>query len=72
MPEFATAFKIDMPEAYRYLVRYGGFGFLSNHWWALHTDNKLRLCRIFMTYAAKMEAIYDESISRKLYRYLAY
>lgn len=40
IPEFAAAFRMDMPEAYRYLVRYGGFQFLSKHWWALHTDNK--------------------------------
>ncbi|MDR2465800.1 MAG: DUF3791 domain-containing protein [Prevotellaceae bacterium] len=40
IPEFAAAFKISMPEAYRYLVQYGGFDFLDRHWWALHTDNK--------------------------------
>ena len=40
IPEFATAFRMNMSEAYRYLVRYGGFKFLSKHWWALHTDNK--------------------------------
>jgi len=36
IPEFAAA----LPEAYCYLVRYGGFEFLTKHWWALHTDNK--------------------------------
>jgi len=40
IPEFAAAFKINMPEAYRYLVKYGGFDFLNKHWRALHTDNK--------------------------------
>jgi hypothetical protein len=40
VPEFAAAFKISMPEAYRYLEQYGGFDFLNKHWWALHTDNK--------------------------------
>jgi hypothetical protein len=40
IPEFAAAFKISMPEAYNYLVQYGGLDFLNKHWWALHTDNK--------------------------------
>ena len=40
IPEFAAAFKMNMAEAYHYLVRYGGFEFLTKHWWALHTDNK--------------------------------
>jgi hypothetical protein len=40
IPEFANAFKISMPEAYRYLEQYGGFDFLITHWRALHTDNK--------------------------------
>lgn len=40
VPEFATAFKLNMPDAYRYLLQYGGFDFLNRHWWALHTDNK--------------------------------
>ena len=40
IPEFAAAFRMSMPDAYRYLVRYGGFDFLTKHWWALHTDNK--------------------------------
>jgi hypothetical protein len=40
IPEFAAAFKMNMAEAYCYLVRYGGFEFLTKHWWALHTDNK--------------------------------
>ena len=41
IPEFAAAFKMNMAEAYRYLVRYGGFEFLTKHWWALHTDNDI-------------------------------
>jgi hypothetical protein len=40
IPEFAAAFKLSMPDAYRYLVQYGGFDFLNKHWWTLHTDNK--------------------------------
>ncbi len=38
--EFALGYKMQMPEAYRYLKKYGGLTYLSEHWWALHTDNK--------------------------------
>ncbi|MDR1455766.1 MAG: DUF3791 domain-containing protein [Tannerella sp.] len=38
--EFALAYKMPMPEAYRYLKKYGGLDYLYDHWWALHTDNK--------------------------------
>ncbi|GHT41199.1 hypothetical protein AGMMS49965_10630 [Bacteroidia bacterium] len=38
--EFALAFKMEMPEAYRYLKQYKGLDYLFEHWWALHTDNK--------------------------------
>jgi hypothetical protein len=37
--EFAMAYKMKGPDAYRYLKMYGGMNFLSEHWWALHTDN---------------------------------
>jgi hypothetical protein len=40
IPEFALAFKMNVPDAYQYLRKYGGFDFLYKHWWALHTDNK--------------------------------
>jgi hypothetical protein len=39
IPEFARAYKMDKPEAYRYLKKYGGLNYLFEHWWALHTDN---------------------------------
>jgi len=38
--EFAIAYKMEMPEAYRYLKKYGGLDFLFKHWWAMHTDDK--------------------------------
>lgn len=38
--EFALAYKMKMPQAYRYLKQYGGLDYLMEHWWALHTDNK--------------------------------
>jgi hypothetical protein len=38
--EFAEAFKMPKPKAYRYLQQYGGLDFLYEHWWALHTDSK--------------------------------
>jgi hypothetical protein len=40
IPEFASAFKMKISDAYRYLKKYGGLDFLYEHWWALHTDNK--------------------------------
>jgi hypothetical protein len=39
IPEFARAYKMSRQEAYFYLKKYGGFDFLLEHWWALHTDN---------------------------------
>jgi hypothetical protein len=41
IPEFASAYKMNMQDAYRYLKKYGGLDFLYKHWWALHTDNVL-------------------------------
>ena len=43
--EFALAYKMGMPEAYGYLKKYGGLDYLSEHWWALHTDNKFYTLR---------------------------
>ncbi len=37
--KFARAYKMGKPEAYRFLKKYGGWAFLNEHWWALHTDN---------------------------------
>ena len=41
IPAFAEAYKMNIQEAYRYLKKYGGFDFLREHWWALHTDNEI-------------------------------
>jgi hypothetical protein len=41
IPAFAEAYKMNIQDAYRYLKKYGGIDFLSEHWWALHTDNVL-------------------------------
>ncbi|MDR1652326.1 MAG: DUF3791 domain-containing protein [Prevotellaceae bacterium] len=40
VPEFAAAYKMNIQKAYHYLKEYGGWDFLNNHWWALHTDSK--------------------------------
>jgi hypothetical protein len=40
IPEFADAYKMSKPGAYRYLKMYGGLDYLYEHWWALHTDNE--------------------------------
>jgi hypothetical protein len=45
IPEFASAYKMNVQDAYRYLKKYGGFDFLYKHWWALHTDNKFGVVR---------------------------
>lgn len=39
VPEFAVAYKMNVQAAYFYLKKYGGWDFLNEHWWALHTDN---------------------------------
>jgi hypothetical protein len=41
VPAFAEAYKMPIPEAYKYLKKYGGFDFLLEHWWALHTENEV-------------------------------
>ncbi|KAA6310995.1 hypothetical protein EZS27_037799 [termite gut metagenome] len=39
IPEFASAYKMNIQEAYFYLKKYGGMDYLNECWWALHTDN---------------------------------
>ena len=39
VPEFAAAYWMNVPKAYRYLKQYGGMDYIRDHWWALHTDN---------------------------------
>jgi hypothetical protein len=41
VPAFADAYKMNTQKAYQYLKKYGGWDFLSKHWWALHTDNEI-------------------------------
>ena len=39
VPEFAAACKMNVQDAFFYLKKYGGWDFLNEHWWALHTDS---------------------------------
>ncbi|GHT35118.1 hypothetical protein FACS18945_1800 [Bacteroidia bacterium] len=39
IPQFARAYKMKIQDAYFYLKKYGGWDFLTKHWWGLHTDN---------------------------------
>ncbi|GHV17632.1 hypothetical protein AGMMS49938_18510 [Fibrobacterales bacterium] len=39
IPKFADAFKMNYQQAYFYLKKTGGFDYLYDHWWALHTEN---------------------------------
>ena len=41
IPAFAETYKMTITDAYKYLKKYGGFDFLTKHWWALHTDNDI-------------------------------
>jgi hypothetical protein len=41
VPAFADAYKMNVQQAYFYLKKYGGWDFLNEHWWALHTDNAI-------------------------------
>jgi len=41
VPAFAEAYKMPVPDAFKYLKKYGGWDFLNKHWWALHTDNDI-------------------------------
>jgi hypothetical protein len=43
--EFASAFKLSVTEAFKYLKQYGGLDFLYRHLWALHTENPLYAAR---------------------------
>ncbi|MDR2627952.1 MAG: DUF3791 domain-containing protein [Dysgonamonadaceae bacterium] len=43
--EFATAFKKNRQESYRYLKQYGGLDYVFNNWWALHIDNPFYVVR---------------------------
>jgi hypothetical protein len=43
--EFPEAYKMNKPEGYRYLKKYGGLDFLREHWWALHIDNQEHVMR---------------------------
>jgi hypothetical protein len=38
---FASSYKMNRPNAYLYLKKYGGLDFLFENWWALHTDNEI-------------------------------
>jgi hypothetical protein len=38
--EFAEAYKMNKPEGYRYLEKYGGLDYIRENWWALHIDNQ--------------------------------
>jgi len=39
VPAFADAYKMNVQDAFFYLKKYGGWKYLNEHWWALHTDN---------------------------------
>ena len=39
VPAFADAYKMNVQDAYFYLKNHGGWDFLNEHWWALHTDS---------------------------------
>jgi hypothetical protein len=39
IPMFASAFKMNKQKAFLYLEKYGGFDYINDCWWALHTDN---------------------------------
>ena len=41
VPAFAEAYKMKAQDAFFYLKKYGGWDFLNEHWWALHTDNEI-------------------------------
>ncbi|GHV68642.1 hypothetical protein FACS1894199_16190 [Bacteroidia bacterium] len=41
VPQFASAYKMNIQDAFFYLKKYGGWEFLNRHWWALHTDNEI-------------------------------
>jgi hypothetical protein len=42
---FATSYKRNRQESYRYLKQYGGLDYVFNNWWALHIDNPFWVVR---------------------------
>jgi hypothetical protein len=45
IPAFADAYKMNAQSAYRYLKKHGGFDYLNECWWALHTDSDVYAVR---------------------------
>lgn len=41
VPRFAEAYKMNVQDAFFYLKKYGGWDYLTECWWALHTDNDI-------------------------------
>jgi hypothetical protein len=39
VPAFADAYKMNIQDAFFYLKKYGGWKYLTENWWALHTDS---------------------------------
>ena len=39
VPAFADAYKMNVQDAFFYLKKYGGWDYLTENWWALHTDS---------------------------------
>ncbi|GHV49063.1 hypothetical protein FACS1894181_06790 [Bacteroidia bacterium] len=39
VPFFAESYKMNAQDAFFYLKKYGGWDYLNNCWWALHTDS---------------------------------
>ncbi|GHT47408.1 hypothetical protein FACS189440_07810 [Bacteroidia bacterium] len=39
VPYFAETYKMNTQNAFFYLKKYGGWDYLNNCWWALHTDS---------------------------------
>ena len=37
--KFARAYKMNSQQAYLYLKKYGGIGFLDQFWWTLHVED---------------------------------
>ncbi|MDR0762896.1 MAG: DUF3791 domain-containing protein [Bacteroidales bacterium] len=50
VPKFAYDYKIGFRNAFLYLKKYGGWGFIKNNWWALHTDNPDNVVRELYEY----------------------
>ena len=41
LTKFARAYKMNRQKAYLYLKEYGGWDYVDECWWALHTDNPI-------------------------------